>query len=257
MGEKELVISTPTPEEYIEGEEEALETSFQALEIANSENISSTSTTEKMAIRVMIKGYQPGKGLGPHLNGIPTPIMIQENKGRTGLGYRGNNQGEYIGPFPNQSSLDQYFASGGVAMIRDKPGSWQEELHKNKEGLTNWTAEELFDEDLFTITNSEPFLNGNVIPINEDPSPTKESIKDDGAEIKALVKIEKWIEREKPKFQPWAEEPESVNLGDEKEKKEAKVGKKMPPDLRIELTKLLKEYSDIFVWSYRDMPGLN
>ncbi|RDY08034.1 hypothetical protein CR513_07790, partial [Mucuna pruriens] len=197
MGEKELVTSTPTPEEYIEGEEEALETSFKALEIANSENISATSTTEKMAIRVMIKeGYQPNKGLGPHLSGISTPIRIQENKERTRLGYKGDDQGKYIGSLPNQSSLDQYFISGGI-------------------------------------------------------------IKDDGAEIKALVEMEKWIEREKPKFQPWAEELESVNLGDEKEKKEVKVGKQMPPDLRIELIELLKEYFDIFAWSYRDMPGLN
>ncbi|RDX71529.1 hypothetical protein CR513_49111, partial [Mucuna pruriens] len=34
-GEKELVITTPVPEEYIEGDEEALETSFQSLEIDN------------------------------------------------------------------------------------------------------------------------------------------------------------------------------------------------------------------------------
>ncbi|RDX99211.1 hypothetical protein CR513_17758, partial [Mucuna pruriens] len=31
MGEKELVITTPTPEEYIEGDEEAMEASFQSL----------------------------------------------------------------------------------------------------------------------------------------------------------------------------------------------------------------------------------
>ncbi|RDX96152.1 hypothetical protein CR513_21225, partial [Mucuna pruriens] len=120
MGEKELVISTPTPEEYIEGEEEASETSFESSEIANSENISSTSATEKMATRVMIKeGYQP------------------ENKGRAGLGCQRSNKGKYIGSFPNQSSLYQYFVSGGVAMIRNEPGSSQEELHKIKEGLAN------------------------------------------------------------------------------------------------------------------------
>ncbi|RDY12610.1 hypothetical protein CR513_02558, partial [Mucuna pruriens] len=206
MGEKELVISTPTPEEYIEGEEEALETSFQALEISNSENINSTPATEKMKIRVMIKeGYQPGKGLGPHLNGIPTPIT-----GRAGLGYQGGNQGEHTDAFPNQSSLNQYI----------------------------------------------PSLNGNAIPMDEDPSQTDESIKDDEAEIKALVEIEKWIEQEKPKFQPWTEELENINLDDEKEKKEVKVGKQMPLDLKIELMELLKEYANI-VWSYCDMPGLD
>ncbi|RDY12620.1 hypothetical protein CR513_02556, partial [Mucuna pruriens] len=104
---------------------------------------------------------------------------------------------------------------------------------------------------------NEPSLNGNAIPMDEDPSQTDESIKDDDAEIKALVKIEKWIEWKKPKFQPWAEELKIINLGDEKEKKEVKVGKQMPPDLKIELMELLKEYVDIFTWSYRDMPGLD
>ncbi|RDY12606.1 hypothetical protein CR513_02569, partial [Mucuna pruriens] len=89
-------------------------------------------------------------------------------------------------------------------------------------------------------TNNEPSLNGNAIPMNEDPSQIDESIKDDDAEIKAL-----------------AEELESVNLGDEKEKKEVKVGKQMPLDLRIKLVELLKEYADKFAWSYCDMPSLD
>ncbi|RDX76837.1 hypothetical protein CR513_43132, partial [Mucuna pruriens] len=35
MREKELIISTPTPTKYIEGDEKALETSFQSLEVAS------------------------------------------------------------------------------------------------------------------------------------------------------------------------------------------------------------------------------
>ncbi|RDY12551.1 hypothetical protein CR513_02632, partial [Mucuna pruriens] len=176
------------------------------------------------------------------------PLPAHGGQSKTALSH------EIQSPERREASLVR---SEEVAMIRGEPGSWQGELHKSKEGLTNWTAEELSDEDLFTITNNEPSLNDNAIHINEDPISTEESIKDDGAEIKALVEIEKWIEQEKPKFQPWAEELESVNLGDEKEKKEVKMGKQMPLDLRIELIKLLKEYFDIFTWSYRDMPGLN
>ncbi|RDY13951.1 hypothetical protein CR513_01042, partial [Mucuna pruriens] len=33
MGERELVITTPVPEEYIKGDEEALEASFQSLKV--------------------------------------------------------------------------------------------------------------------------------------------------------------------------------------------------------------------------------
>ncbi|RDY09552.1 hypothetical protein CR513_06056, partial [Mucuna pruriens] len=38
---------------------------------------------------------------------------------------------------------------------------------------------------------------------------------------------------------------------------EVKVGKQMPPNLRIELVELLKEYTDIFTWSYRDTLDLD
>ncbi|RDX90187.1 hypothetical protein CR513_27979, partial [Mucuna pruriens] len=79
LGEKELVITTPAPEEYIEGDEEALETSFQSLEIDNAERKKSKGVMPppqaNTALQIMIKGgYQPGKGLGPHLTGTPAPI---------------------------------------------------------------------------------------------------------------------------------------------------------------------------------------
>ncbi|RDX92463.1 hypothetical protein CR513_25399, partial [Mucuna pruriens] len=31
----------------------------------------------------------------------------------------------------------------------------------------------------------------------------------------------------------------------------------MPPNLRLKFVQLLKEYADVFAWSYRDMPGLD
>ncbi|RDY00851.1 hypothetical protein CR513_15919, partial [Mucuna pruriens] len=69
--------------------------------------------------------------------------------------------------------------------------------------------------------------------------------------------MERWIGQEKPKFQPLAKELEGINLGDEIERKEVQVGKQMPPDLRLRLIGLLKEYMDVFAWSYRDMSGLD
>ncbi|RDX69988.1 hypothetical protein CR513_50822, partial [Mucuna pruriens] len=71
------------------------------------------------------------------------------------------------------------------------------------------------------------------------------------------MEIEKRMEWDKPKFQPSVEELESINLGGETEKKEVKVGRLMPPESRSRLIELLKEYADIFAWSYQDMPGLD
>ena len=39
-------------------------------------------------------------------------------------------------------------------------------------------------------------------------------------------------------------------------KKEVKIGMGMTTPIREELTALLKDYHDIFAWSYQDMPGL-
>ncbi|RDX70170.1 hypothetical protein CR513_50609, partial [Mucuna pruriens] len=73
MGEKELIINTP----FLE----ALETSFQALEIVGTANTEVEGGDPKpsrvaiMAAKVLISnGFQPGKGLGRELHYIAEPI---------------------------------------------------------------------------------------------------------------------------------------------------------------------------------------
>jgi len=48
-----------------------------------------------------------------------------------------------------------------------------------------------------------------------------------------------------------------VNLGTEEDKKEIKIGASLDPAVKKCIIELLKEYVDIFAWSYRDMPGLD
>ncbi|RDX79701.1 hypothetical protein CR513_39842, partial [Mucuna pruriens] len=80
---------------------------------------------------------------------------------------------------------------------------------------------------------------------------------DASTEAEALADIERWIDREKPKFEAPTKDLENINLGEGIEGREVRIGKQVPPDLRIKLAKLLKEYADIFSWSYQDMPGLD
>ncbi|RDY14344.1 Retrovirus-related Pol polyprotein from transposon 17.6, partial [Mucuna pruriens] len=91
----------------------------------------------------------------------------------------------------------------------------------------------------------------------EDPSPIEEPAEDEDAETEALAEVERRIEQERPKFQPLTKELENVNLGDERNKKEVRIGNQMSPESRRTLVELLMEFSDIFAWSYRDMPGLD
>ena len=58
-------------------------------------------------------------------------------------------------------------------------------------------------------------------------------------------------------MKPHQEEMEIVNLGVGKERKEVKVDTGMTAPIHDELVALLRDYQDIFAWSYQDMPGLN
>ncbi|RDX89680.1 hypothetical protein CR513_28565, partial [Mucuna pruriens] len=67
----------------------------------------------------------------------------------------------------------------------------------------------------------------------------------------------KWKGLGGPNIHSLKEDLEVINLGSEEEKKEVWVGKHMPPDLKQKLLELLKEYVDVFAWSYQDMPSVD
>jgi len=65
------------------------------------------------------------------------------------------------------------------------------------------------------------------------------------------------IEKEDKQILPHKEATELVNLGDDNEQKEVKIGTSLSIGQKEELVQLLQEYADVFAWSYQDMPGLN
>ena len=48
-----------------------------------------------------------------------------------------------------------------------------------------------------------------------------------------------------------------INLGDKENPKEVEIGESLPSTEAERITDLLKEYQDIFAWSYADMPSLD
>ena len=48
-----------------------------------------------------------------------------------------------------------------------------------------------------------------------------------------------------------------VNLGIKDDKREINVGAALGEGVKKRIFQLLREYSDIFAWSYEDMPGLD
>ena len=46
-------------------------------------------------------------------------------------------------------------------------------------------------------------------------------------------------------------------MGNNKEKKEVKIGTALSAEIKKEIIDLLHEFAGIFAWSYQDMPGLS
>jgi len=70
-------------------------------------------------------------------------------------------------------------------------------------------------------------------------------------------KLLRLVEQEDREIKPYQEIIETLNLGDENEKKDVKIGNNMSKEVRGKLCYLLKEFRDVFAWSYQDMPGLD
>ena len=65
------------------------------------------------------------------------------------------------------------------------------------------------------------------------------------------------VEQEEKEVKPHREETKIVNLGANRERKEVKVDTCMSINVWDELVTLLRDYQEIFAWSYQDMPSLS
>ena len=62
--------------------------------------------------------------------------------------------------------------------------------------------------------------------------------------------LKRMVEQEEREVKPHQEETKVVNLGVDGERKEVKVDTCMSTNVRDELVTLLRDYQDIFAWSY-------
>ena len=71
------------------------------------------------------------------------------------------------------------------------------------------------------------------------------------------LELKRMVEQEDREMKTHQKETKIVNLGVGEEKKEVKVGMGMTKPIQDGLVALLRDYQDIFAWSYQDMPSLN
>ena len=65
------------------------------------------------------------------------------------------------------------------------------------------------------------------------------------------------LRQEEKVIQPHEEQLETINLGSDEDKKEVKIGAGLNEGGKKGVIELLKDYVDVFAWSYADMPGLD
>ena len=71
------------------------------------------------------------------------------------------------------------------------------------------------------------------------------------------LEMKRLIDQENKQILPHQEEIEVINLGNNEEKKEVKVGTALSTETKKKIINLLHEFVNVFAWSYQDMLGLN
>ena len=101
----------------------------------------------------------------------------------------------------------------------------------------------------------KPIEHNDPTPSPNFESPVFEAEEDDVEGIPD--EITRLLEHEEKIIQPHLEDLETVNLGSEDCVRLVKIGALLEGSVKEDLISLLREYSDIFAWSYEDMPGLD
>ncbi|XP_016667373.2 uncharacterized protein [Gossypium hirsutum] len=261
---EDIITAFTSKAAYVEINEESIECSFRSLEFVNATFILEGSElpvpriarATRMALQMMTgKGALPGRGLGKYLQGGTQISKLIEKKDRFGLGFkpdykqrkkdiekrqerrRARLDGREVGwksmTFP---LISKTFISRGLLVEESyqiNAANDDELEQRNLEGirpyesgssLNNWTVEELPD-----------FEDVQGCDVSPD-----------------LLRIVKQEERQIMPHEKEAIENEALGEG-----KEVKIRTLIAKDTRQELIELLREFKDIFAWSYQDMPGLN
>ena len=86
---------------------------------------------------------------------------------------------------------------------------------------------------------------------------SKTDLEEDIDESDLPLEMQRLLAMEDKQILPYQEVTKLVNLGTNNEKKKVKIGSSLDSSAKKEIVDLLKEYVDIFAWSYQDMSGLS
>ncbi|KAI5429344.1 hypothetical protein KIW84_034087 [Lathyrus oleraceus] len=246
-GEKALLVSNLSSFSYIDAEDE-VGTQFQALSIDKPIEKKFPSFTSYRDAKLAIEcGAVAGLG---------KVLELEDNRSRAGIGYGSgacNEQGLFTsGGFIH---ADQPAEEEAAAIIEEEDAEDLNNFIIPGGVCHNWVAV-----DVPTVIHRselilKPIEHNDPTPSPNFEFPVFEAEEDDVEEIPD--EITRLLEYEEKIIQPHLEDLETVNLGSEDCERLVKIGALLEESVKEDLISLLREYSDIFAWSYEDMPGLD
>ncbi|KAI5397016.1 hypothetical protein KIW84_063009 [Lathyrus oleraceus] len=244
-GERALLVSHLSSCSYIDAEVE-IGTPFQALSIAEPIEKRALSFASYRDAKLAIEcGATAGLG---------KMIELEDNKSRVGIGFSS-------GVF-NEQGL---FKSGGfihTGQDEEEVAAVLEEDTKDSGNFiipggvcNNWVVVDIPTVVHKSTLISKPIEHNDPTPSPNFEFPVFEAEEDDVEEIPD--EITRLLEHEEKIIQTHLENLETVNLGSEDCVREVKIGALLEESVKKGLIELLREYVDVFAWSYEDMPGLD
>uniref|UniRef100_A0A2N9F6L7 Integrase catalytic domain-containing protein n=1 Tax=Fagus sylvatica TaxID=28930 RepID=A0A2N9F6L7_FAGSY len=175
----------------------------------------------------------------PHIRTtFPASAMFQVN---------GGSEDELALLFAENLSIN----TTGAEEDSTAPLSHHDQLEEEKQAKTSPT-------NTITIaTNEEDELTKPPSPPKDPNSTTTTGRNNSDEEVELPNDILEALERQDEGSKPNIEELEIINLAEEgEEPKEVKIGTRFTVEQKEALIALLREFHEIFAWSYQDMPGL-
>ena len=108
-----------------------------------------------------------------------------------------------------------------------------------------------------SISTLGPINSGSVIASYDFENSINQAEDEGEDDCEVPMELARLLLQEERAIQPHEEPVESVNLGTEEDRKEVKIGANLEPNVKQRMIQMLRDYVEIFAWSYEDMPGLD
>ncbi|KAI5412787.1 hypothetical protein KIW84_057421 [Lathyrus oleraceus] len=185
--------------------------------------------------------------------GLGQMIKLEDNKFRVGIGYSSGTFNKH-GLFQSGGFIHTVEDQEAAAVVEDDAEEDSGNFVIPGGVCNNWVVV-----DVLTVVHKstliKPIEHNDPTPSPNFEFPVFEAEEDDVEEIPD--EITRLLEHEEKIIQPHLENLETVNLGSEDCVREVKIGALLEESVKKGLIDLLREYVDVFAWSYEDMHVLD